>query len=330
MRPQGAHCDIGAFEVLAPVVTANDANAQGDDTSVQLSASAAFNCGASFTSCPETVDGTITFIVTDSNNDPVGTSLSGAITGGSASVVFNPFGLTPGTYTITGTYHDSTNTYADNTDTAVLTILAGPAASITLSPGNTSGVVGGSVTEVATVLDENGYPVVDGTLVQYTVSGANSVSGSVPTLNGQATISYSGTFAGTDTLTVTAQGGTNPSSSAQITWSTPASTPRASLTIMSPLGSQVQAMVSVGRTGQPSGSFSYADRSVRLSNVQLSGLVVSGSNATLYGTARLSGGSNVSFRLEVTASRSGGTLRLTLSNGYDSGRFSAPVVRIEP
>jgi hypothetical protein len=64
--------------------------------------------------------------------------------------------------------------------------------------------------------------------------------------------------------------------------------------------------------------------------VQLASLVVNGSNATLYGTANLADGTDVSFRLDVSASRVGGTLRLQLSNGYDSGRFSAPVVRVRP
>jgi hypothetical protein len=329
-RPQGAHCDFGAFEVLTPVVTANLATAQDVDTAVQLSASATFDCGDTFTDCPTEVSGTITFSVTDSENNAVGTAVSGTISSGSASAQFNPYGLAPGAYTITATYHDTSNTYADSSATSTLTITAGPAASITLTPGDTSSTVGQMVTETITVLDGAGYPVEDGTVVQYTVTGSNPLSGTRSTFNGQATISYSGAFTGTDSLTVTAQGGTNPQATATITWNAPASTPRSSLTIMSFFGSRVQAIVSVDPAGQPGGTFSYADRSIRLSNVQLARLVVNGSNATLYGTANLADGTGVSFRLDVSASRVGGTLRLQLSNGYDSGRFSAPVVRVRP
>lgn len=98
------------------------------------------------------------------------------------------------------------------------------------------------------------------------------------------------------------------------------------------LGSpQLQVVVTTGvRGGTSSGTFSYFDHTVRLSHVHLLSLVVTGSNATLFGTANLSDGSTVSFQLDVSVSRLGGTLRMHLSNGNDSGQFSAPVVRITP
>lgn len=131
-------------------------------------------------------------------------------------------------------------------------------------------------------------------------------------------------------LTVTAQDGAIPRATATIAWNAPASTPRASLTIMGIRFPTVQAFVKVSRTGQPSGRFTYADRTVKLSNVQVLSLVVNGQDATLYGTGQLADGSTVSFRLDVSASRVGGTLHLQLSNGYDSGNVSAPVVRVRP
>jgi len=89
-------------------------------------------------------------------------------------------------------------------------------------------------------------------------------------------------------------------------------------------------MVSTGSRGDTlTGMFSYSDRTVRMSNVQPVSLIVSGSDATLYGTGHLLDGSTVSFRLDVSASRFGGTLHLQLRSGYDSGRFSAPVVHVD-
>ncbi|HEX7104222.1 MAG TPA: choice-of-anchor Q domain-containing protein [Nitrolancea sp.] len=327
-RPQGTHCDIGAVEMHMPAVTSADATAQDIDTSATLSATVGFDCGGTYPDCPATVSGTVTFSVTDSGNNPFGTSVSGTISGGSASATFDPSSLAPGTYTIAATYHDSSNTYPDESGTSTLTVTPGPAASVTLSPGDISAPVGQTVIETAIVLDAKNYPVADDTDIQIVVSGANPMTATQSTLNCQVTLGYGGLFAGTDTLTMTAVGGTNPSAMATITWNAPASTPRASLTILGLRSPAVQAVVTVGQTGQPSGSFSYADRTVRLSNVQLMSLVVNGSNATLYGSGQLADGSTVSFQLDVSASRTGGTLRLQLSNGYDTGRFSAPVLRV--
>ena len=82
--------------------------------------------------------------------------------------------------------------------------------------------------------------------------------------------------------------------------------------------------------GTPSGSLSYASSAVKLSQVQLTALVASRSNATVFGTARLADGTNVDFRLDVTAARVGGTVRLRLSTGYDSGNVRVLAVRVSP
>lgn len=73
---------------------------------------------------------------------------------------------------------------------------------------------------VATVLDENGVPF-PGVLVEFKVTGANPFTAVAFTkLNGQASISYTGSVAGTDTIT--ARAGAVTSNAATIEWTEPA------------------------------------------------------------------------------------------------------------
>ena len=96
----------------------------------------------------------------------------------------------------------------------------------------------------------------------------------------------------------------------------PSTTTRASLTILNLFPTSVRAVVSTGFGNTPRGSLTYRDSQVSLSNVNLQSLVVNGSNATLYGTATANG-NPVNFVL--TAGTPQRTVRLQMSNGYDSG-----------
>ena len=137
------------------------------------------------------------------------------------------------------------------------------------------------------------------------------------TTDGKVSFAYGSSFSGSDTLTATAEGGSNPSQSASITWTVPASTARSTLTILNIMPTFMRATITTGAAGStPRGSLTYRDSHVSLSNVQLQSLVVSGPTATLYGTAQVNG-TPVSFIL--TANTSQRTVELTLSNGYDSG-----------
>jgi hypothetical protein len=233
VRPQGTHCDIGAYELIVPTVTAANATAPFFDTAVAFSATVATGCGDSGTYCPVINEGTVTFTVKDSQSNIVGTA-GGTVTAGSAAASFTASGLLPGSYTITAAYHDPSGAFANSQ--------------------------------------------------------------------------------GTGTLTITA-----------------ASTGHASLTIMSPFTPQVQAMVVTGvNGGTPSGSLSYSSSAVKLSQVRLIGLSASGSHASVFGTARLADGTKVNFQLDATAARVGGTVRLRLNNGYDSGALRVLAVRVSP
>lgn len=328
-RPQGSGCDIGAYEaiLLNTATTPAAASAQATDSSVPLSVTVTVpTCPIPNNACPPVNEGTVTFSVTDSSSNPVGSDVQGAVTDGTASADFTPnSSLLPGHYNIAASYHDPNSIFRDSQGTSTLTVTAGPPASLTLSPGDTTAAAGSTVTETATVTDANGNPVTDGTVVYFTVSGVNPTSGSAATVNGQAVFSYTGALAGKDTLTATAEGGSRPNDSAIITWTAPASAPRVSLTILNWRLPQVNARIVTGASGStPAGTLSYRDRAVRLSQVQFQSLVVARNTATLFGTATLSDGTPVSFRLDVSQKLVSGWVRLRLSTGYDSG--SQPVI----
>jgi hypothetical protein len=77
---------------------------------------------------------------------------------------------------------------------------AGTPATLTLSPKTDTNTVGTPHTVTATVKDVAGNPV-SGVTVRFSVSGVNSASGSdVTDANGEATFTYTGTTAGTDTI----------------------------------------------------------------------------------------------------------------------------------
>src|SRR5690606_19768460 len=88
---------------------------------------------------------------------------------------------------------------------------------IELVASNTSPTAGEEVTLTATVTDAEGDPVADVT-VQFDVDGIHDESGEGTTNeDGEATFSYTGSFAGTDTVTATVAG-TDLSDDGKSTW----------------------------------------------------------------------------------------------------------------
>jgi len=311
-----------------PTVTPANATAQDVDASVTLSATVATNC-ATNGSCPVVNEGTVTFTVTDASDTTVGTAISGSVSGGGASASFAiPAGTAPGSYTITAAYHDTAGTFADSTGTATLTITPGPPSTLSLAPGTTTATVDTTVTETATVEDALGYPVANGTTVTFAVSGITTTSGSPTTTNGQASFSYSAILPGVDTLAATAQDGSYPSATATITWVLPASTHYASLGVANFTTPYIYGGVTTGSDG-PSGTLTWRSSAVSFLTLRFTALVASGPNATLFGTATLSTGQPVTFRLDATGGI-GGTVRLRLSDGYNSGTLHVLSVRVSP
>ena len=332
VRPQGAGCDIGAYEKAVPNMSTSNVttpSAATTDTSLTLAADLAVSCAPSVVVCPDVNEGIVTFSVTNGNGQHVGTDASVTVSNGTASASFVPTGLVPGSYTVTASYHDPNGIFADSQVSSPLIITPGPPAQITLDPGDISLPAGTSVTETATVKDAYGNLVADGTNVTFSVTGTYTTSGNMTTHNGQAFFSYTGQLVGQDTLTATAQGGTNPSTSATITWTIPTSTAFAQLALVNVFPTHVSAYVLTELLGSgPTGLFNYSDGKVTLSHVHLQALVTNGKQAMLYGTADLADHTPVSFRLDATGRILGGTYLLRLSNGYDSGTQNAMIVAV--
>ncbi len=179
-RPQGAKCDIGAYEVTTLATNTVPAAASVADTVTSLPLSAKVTvptCAVPNNDCGVVNQGTVTFHITDASSNPVGTDVTGNVTNGSASANWTvPAGLAPGSYTITASYHDPAGVFTDSQATNTLTVTGGPADSLSLSPGNTSLTVGSPLTETATVTDAAGKPVADGTSVTFVVTGTNPMT----------------------------------------------------------------------------------------------------------------------------------------------------------
>jgi kumamolisin len=292
---------------VAQLVTAQDV-----DTSVALQ--------ASILASPTVNEGTVVFSVTDVNNQPIGTPISIGVSNGIASTDFNPYGLAPGSYIITASYHDAANNFADSSSTSTLTIVPGPPTALALTPGTTTATLGSSVTEVASVTDALGYPVADGTTVSFSVSGNTTLSESVTTSNGDASFSYEEIFPGADTLTAGASGGNNPFETAQIVWVAPPSTPNAQVQVINPIDPFVDLTATTrSQGGTPSGFLLDWSPGVSLLDARPTGLIASNGAATIFGRGTLSDGTGVIWRVDATSNRFNGTIRLRMSNGYDSG-----------
>jgi hypothetical protein len=100
----------------------------------------------------------------------------------------------------------------------VVTVTVGPPATLVLTPKTATNVAGNQHCVHATVRDANGAPTPNQP-VDFTVSGANTASGTVSTdASGVATFCYTGTHAGSDTIVATAENGTKPTDTATKTW----------------------------------------------------------------------------------------------------------------
>jgi hypothetical protein len=152
-------------------------------------------------------DAAIRFTVSGANpQGPITLSTNG---NGQAIFTYTPVNLGTDTVTASSIYGSASATVVVSSTTTGV--------SVTLSPTVVNATVGTSVSLTATVLS-NGSPV-SGAAVTFTVSGANSQSGSATTdANGHAVFTYTGTNAGTDTVTATYN---SVNAYATVNWSTP-------------------------------------------------------------------------------------------------------------
>ncbi|MGH3264175.1 MAG: hypothetical protein ACRDNS_19515, partial [Trebonia sp.] len=201
---------------------------------------------------------------------------------------------------------------------AQITWTPGAPSRITLAPGTTTAIVGTTLTETATVTDQYGNRVADGTSLTFSLSGVTTLNTSATTSGGQAALSYSPLVPGSDTLTVSVAGESDASAQATITWQAPTSTPDTRLVILSSADPLIKAQLFTGaQGGTPTGYLVWQSDAVRFRVLFVSSLVRDGRQATLYGTGMLADGSYVSWRLDADAVSK--VVRLRLSTGYDSG-----------
>jgi hypothetical protein len=147
--------------------------------------------------------------------------------------------------TTAGAYDTSANGGQDAFVTKLDMI--GAAYAMTLAPLTATNTVGTSHTVTATVTDFAGRPV-SGVTVRFSVTGANTASGSNPTnTSGQATFTYTGTHAGPDAITAYAdtnnsntRDGTEPTAAASKIWTagTPTTLTLAPLAATNTVGAQ--------------------------------------------------------------------------------------------
>lgn len=271
----------------------------------------------------------VDFVVTGANAGVSGTCAPASCdTDANGQVTFTYTGTVVGDDTI-----NASITFGGSTQKATAakswTVVSGPA-SLELSPAAATNPVGQEHCVSALVTDGAGAPV-SGISVPFTVSGANSATGTATTASdGTATFCYTGTNEGDDTIEAFADSDGSgamdpgePNDTATKTWEPPAPTDcevegegRLSTNWKAVFHFDVETDRS---TGLPKGRVRFRDRSVgrRFVSTEITGLVISGTSATITGKGTVNG-APVDFTLEV-ADLGGSrldTFRIELSDGY--------------
>lgn len=278
---------------------------------------------------------TVTATVTEASSPLQGITVNFSVTGANTAsgtgttdangqVTFSYIGTATGTDTVTATAQGGTNP----SGTAIVDWTPGPPSNLTLNPASQTVTLGNLAAVTATVTDQYGNPVTDGTTVNFSASGANTASGSATTTGGDASFTYFGVMPGTDTVTATAVGGSNPSGTATVTWVVPASTPNAHVAVGNVgFGSMLALNASASAAGTPSGWFTDIAPGMMLKSTSITSVTLSGPSATVFGTGVLQDGTVVTFRADVLAGTPG-LFHLQLSTGYDSGWMPVLMARV--
>jgi Bacterial Ig-like domain (group 1) len=278
----------------------------------------------------------VSFSVTSAGS-PSSTGASG-VTDGSGQFQFtytNTVAGTDGVHVFADLDEDGTVDPGETVDTTV-TWTPGPPATLDLTPATATNVVDSTHTLNAHVEDRFGNAV-PAITIRFSVSGANQVFGMPPSGSdvtdgtGDATFSYIGVFPGTDTITAFADfdhdgsrdpdpAAHEPQDTATKIWTLPAST------VGNVRGFGFTFKMRAGAPG-PKGHLNYLEHSggghLKVKSVSIDALVVTGSSAKIFGTAKLKGTGAVVFRIDVTDNGEPGrghdVFRLRTSDGHDSG-----------
>ena len=230
-RPQGLHCDIGAYE-LAPKTDTTTALASAPNPSV-VGELVVFT--ATVTAGIGTPAGTVTFTegITLLGSGPLDAS---------GQVTLSTSALAAGEHLITATYSGDANFDGSTSDVVTQTVTATSATTgttTTLASAPNPSVVGELVVFTATVTAEGGTSAVSVTFAESSATPTGSVTftdggatlGTVPLDNGVATFSTSNLSADTHTISAAYSGDANfsASTSAAITQSVTAAGPASNI-----------------------------------------------------------------------------------------------------
>jgi hypothetical protein len=294
----------------------------------------------------------VTATVTDAAGDPspgitVQFSVSGAnsatgsaVTDANGQATFCYTGTVAGTDTITAyadTNRDAVQDPTEPGDTATKIYVAGPPATLVLTPETDTNTVDDQHCVTATVRDAFGNPT-PGITVRFSVTGPGSTSGSSTTnAAGQATFCYTSALPGTDVITAYADtdndgvnDATEPEDTASKTWVIPASTPGCKVTYGGRITAANGDKATFGGNAKAdglNGQEEYqdhgpaADLNVHSIDV-LSVVCRSDGTASIFGTATVNGSGTFDYRIDLKDMGEPGdldTYRIRLSSGYDSG-----------
>jgi hypothetical protein len=317
-----------------------------------------FEAGGS-TSCTATVSdtgagtkttptGTVDWSSTESGTfvpDPCALVPTATPSVASCAVVFSS--TKAATHTITAAYGGDP-IHEGSADSTTVTVTPGPPAKVTLDPPAAQNRVDTQHCVTATVEDRFGNRT-PGISVVFTVTGANSASGSRTTDgDGQAKFCYTGRLFGLDAIDAFADTDEDgrrdldePTGAATKTWLLPPSTPLCEVAfptggghITADTGDRASfgGNAHVSATGDPSGQQQYRDHGPAqpLTVHSISTLAVvcvrfpaGHAEATIFGEATIDGSGRYAYRIDVEDRGEPGTddtYWITLSNGYNSGR----------
>ncbi len=183
-----------------------------------------------------TIDATVTGASGSIDNLRIRYKVTGAnpktgtvYTDASGDATISYTGTHSGTDTVTAYIDLNTSNVQDSGEPSDTATIDWSTASLNLTPSSQTVTTNTSASLTASLSNTN--VSVEGVVIRYSVTGANSTSGTATTdSNGNATISYTGTNAGTDTVTAYAdynnngsQDGGEPSVTASVTWTLTAS-----------------------------------------------------------------------------------------------------------
>jgi hypothetical protein len=214
--------------------------------------------------------------------------------------------------------------------------------SLTLAPKSATNMVGTQHCVTATVTMASGSPA-SGVVVRFSVSGANTASGSSTTgSNGQALFCYTGTNTGNDTISAFAdlnkngvQDAGEPSDTASKTW-----TARSTAGCDAKITNGGQITTNAGDTatfggeatglasGAANGNEEYQDHGpvnpMNVKSITVTSITCNTqrTQASIFGEATIDGVGFYSYQIDVADNGEPGsndTYRIQLNNGYDSG-----------